>query len=93
MHNAPGAVTCPGRVRKVLALTSEWQDQRQQPRGIARIFQGPVLLPAELHAGQLQGTVQAQWSFQTPGLGKALLEVHVRYAAQLAVELQALPFL
>ncbi|MNJ03636.1 hypothetical protein D3C73_1640410 [compost metagenome] len=52
-----------------------------------------MLLAIELKPRQLQRTVEAQWSLQSPGLGKALLEIHVRYAAELAVELQALPFL
>ncbi|MCY1460156.1 hypothetical protein D9M71_776890 [compost metagenome] len=82
MHKAQGLVT-----------SLERQDKRQQACGIARVFQRPVLLAGELHSRQLQGAVEPQRSFQAPGLGKALLEIHVRHLAQSAIECQALPIL
>ena len=93
MHKALGAVTCPAPVQPVLESTLEWQNQRQQSCGVARIFQRPVLLTAELHAGQLQRAVEPQRPLQASSLGEALFEVHVRHSTQAAVDLQALPFL
>ena len=45
-----------------------------------------MLLPAKVHAGQLQGAVQAGWALQVAGLGKALLEVDVRQRTQQAAQ-------
>ena len=82
MHNAQ---------RRVTSLKGK--NQWQQPCGIARIFQRPVLLAGELQTRQLQGTIEPQWALQASDLGKALLEVHVLHLGQCTVDVQALPFL
>ncbi|MCY1178669.1 hypothetical protein D9M73_190340 [compost metagenome] len=52
-----------------------------------------MLLAVELQAGQLQGAVEPQRAFQTPDLGKALLEVHMGHLGQHTDETQLLPIL
>ena len=67
------------------------QNQRQQAGSVACVFQCPVLLAMELHAGQLQRAVEPQRFVQAPGLGEALLEVDVGCVGQGAVQAVALP--
>lgn len=72
---------------------SATEDQGQQSCGVASIFQGTVLLPLKSHAGQLQRGMQSHRTFELAGLGKALLEVAMLQATQMAVQSMLMPFL
>src|SRR5476649_897146 len=81
-----------GQYAQAFARCLDRQNQWQQARGVARIFQRPVLLTLKLHPRQLQRAVEAQRLIQAPGLGKALLEVHMRRLRERAGQAMALPF-